>query len=83
MILIILSMLFSVPIFDTNTYINPPNSYTYGLYVIAAFDYNSDLFNKSMNEYVNEEKENVTPLIYATALNATWQDNMVDVSYKH
>lgn len=45
LIIVVLAMLFSVPIFDTTTFITPPTSYEYGLSMLAAYDIGSDNFN--------------------------------------
>jgi hypothetical protein len=55
MILIILAMLFSVPLFDVTSYINPPSSYEIGLNMLAAFPEGSPGFNLIMQSYVEEE----------------------------
>ncbi len=72
-------MLFSVPIFDTNTYISAPNSYEIGLYIISVYDAASVQFNVAFDSYVEQELQSTTPLIYLSALNATWQDEFTDV----
>lgn len=79
MIIIILAMLFSVPLFDVNSYINPPSSYEIGLDYIAAFPEGSTGFNIAMANYIEEELLSITPIIYVSALNVTWQDTSVDV----
>lgn len=45
MILIILAMLFSVPVFDPSTYISPPSSYDFGLNLLSNFDLGSISFD--------------------------------------
>ena len=50
MIIIILAMLFSVPLFDVNSYINPPSDYEFGLLVLEKFYYSNDSnHNNSFN----------------------------------
>ena len=36
-IILVLAMLFSVPLFSTNTYMEDPTSYDYGLSMLAAY----------------------------------------------
>jgi len=48
MILIILAMLFSVPLFDVTSYINPPTSYEIGLNFLAGFPEGSAGFDLVM-----------------------------------
>jgi hypothetical protein len=55
MILIILAMLFSVPLFDVTSYINPPSSYEIGLNMLAAFPEGSPEFDIVMQSYIGEE----------------------------
>lgn len=68
MIIIILAMLFSVPLFDVNSYINPPTNYGYGIQLIETF-FNSTnssaliSYNNTFWIYVNEEKLSTTPLV--------------------
>ena len=45
-------MLFSVPLFDTSTYITSANSYDLGLYIMAAFETGSEAFNNAFVSYV-------------------------------
>lgn len=74
-------MLFSVPVFDTSTYIEPPNSYEYGLRLMDVYDNYSAPFNRSFDDYVERERKSITPLIFASALNLTWSDVDTDVHF--
>jgi hypothetical protein len=79
LIIVVLAMLFSVPVFDTATFITPPTSYTFGLELMAAYQVGSDGFNMAFDYYVQEEVKTNTPLILVSALNYTW-DSFLDVS---
>jgi hypothetical protein len=45
MIIIILAMLFSGPLFDPTSYINPPTSYEFGLDLMSNFQEGSVAFD--------------------------------------
>jgi len=80
MIIIILAMLFSVPLFDDSTYITSPNSYEVGLHIISAFVIGTNPFETAFMSYIEQEVLSTTPLIYVNSLNVTWQSDIVDVS---
>ena len=68
MIIIILAMLFSVPLFDVSSYINPPNNYEYGLFVLESLynlteNHTRIAFNKTYWLYIKEESTSITPLV--------------------
>ena len=73
-------MLFSVPLFDTATYITSSNSYELGLYIMAAYETGSKPFNDAYISYIEQEIKSNTPLIYVNAMNATWFDESTDVN---
>mmetsp|Transcript_6510 Transcript_6510/g.5796 ORF Transcript_6510/g.5796 Transcript_6510/m.5796 type:complete len:367 (-) Transcript_6510:53-1153(-) len=76
MIIIILAMLFSVPLFDDSTYITSPNSYEVGLHIIAAFVVGTNPFETAFMSYIEQEVLSTTPLIYVNALNVTWHHSL-------
>jgi hypothetical protein len=55
MILIILAMLFSVPLFDPTTYINAPTSYEFGLDVLANLVVGTPSFDYAFQYYIQGE----------------------------
>ncbi len=79
MILIILAMLFSVPLFDVTSYINPPTSYQIGLAMLAAFPEGSPGFDIVMQSMIQEELQSITPVLSVAALNVSWQTAKVNV----
>jgi hypothetical protein len=51
-IILVLAMLFSVPLFSTSTYLDPFNSYTFGLQMLAQYDTGSEGFNEVFKYYI-------------------------------
>lgn len=64
-IMLVLAMMFSVPIFTVSTYIDDNDSYTFGLQIIQSFEYDTTGigFNNSLITYISEHKDIRTPLI--------------------
>lgn len=71
-------MLFSVPLFDPTTYINPPSSYEFGLDLLANLNPGTVSFNYAFKYYIEEELLSNTPIIYVTAGDIAWQDDNTD-----
>lgn len=78
LIIVVLAMLFSIPIFDTTTYIETPDCNIFGLNLIANFSNYSEGFNASFNSYIENMKTTNTPLILLSAWESSWQS--VDVN---
>lgn len=72
-------MLFSVSLFDINTYVIVPDSNTFGLNLIASYDPNSEGFIESFNTYIEAMAVSKTPILLVSALNNSWQS--IDVIY--
>ena len=53
-IILVLAMLFSVPLFSTTTYMEAPKSYEFGMKMIKAFDVNSTGFNTTFYSYIEK-----------------------------
>jgi hypothetical protein len=51
-ILVVLAMLFSVPLFTPTTYIEEPNSYDYGLSLIFLYGPETDIGQKIFNDTI-------------------------------
>lgn len=51
-ILLVLAMLFSVPLFSTSTYLDPFNSYTFGLRMLAQYQAGTEGFNEVFKYYI-------------------------------
>ena len=80
LIIVVLAMLFSVPLFDTDTYNETPDANAYGLELIASFEYNSLGFNQSFDYYVDESSKSSTPLVLLSAGNRTWESESTNAN---
>jgi hypothetical protein len=77
LIIVVLAMLFSVPLFDTGTYIEMPNANTFGLQMISSYPYNSYGFNTTFELFKNESISSSTPLVLISIYNTTWESSDV------
>lgn len=74
-IILVLAMMFSVPIFTITTYKDENNSFTFGLEMIREFYNESDTvslnpgWEATFNSYVTQHSELRTPLVHINCLN--------------
>ena len=80
LIIVVLAMLFSVPIFDPSTYVDSPSADEYGLYLLASYEYNSESFNRSWDWFILDGMGNPAPLVLLSAYNRTWESESVEAS---
>jgi len=71
-IILVLSMMFSIPFLSLNTYKSQNNSYTYGLDLINSFPPDSAGFNTTFDTYVSEHAEIVSPAVAVNAYDKEW-----------
>lgn len=71
-------MLFSVPLFATNTYIDEQESHTVGLQIIIRYPNNSEGFNITYDNFIEKEKELNLPLVYIDVFDRIYQDSETD-----
>ena len=70
-------MLFSVPLFSTNTYIEDLESPTLGLNMVAKYPTNSEGFNLTYASFIKYETELFSPLIFSTINNVNYSNPTV------
>jgi class 3 adenylate cyclase len=63
-ILLVLGMMFGLPLFVTHTYLDPNNSYQFGLEVLNSFVYDPQEFESAWDYYISKHDDLYTPLIY-------------------
>ena len=80
-IIIVLLVMLTVPIFSFDTYLSETTSYKIGLDLITLYDndYTGSSFKKVYDNYVNFHKDLRIPLIYAVARNYEYSN---DVNYE-
>ncbi|KRX08496.1 Adenylyl cyclase class-3/4/guanylyl cyclase [Pseudocohnilembus persalinus] len=61
---LVLSILFSVPIFSSSTWSEDTTSYNQGLYSIYVFKDDAQLFKSAMESYIDFHKDLRSPIIY-------------------
>lgn len=71
-IMLVLAMMFSVPLFTISTYKDENNSYNFGLELVKFFENNTEAFNSAFDIYVDEHKDLRTPLIEVSAIDLYW-----------
>lgn len=78
-VVLILSMILSVIVFDSGFYFNPENSMYFGMKIFNEFtNFNDGALNLTFNIYVNEHLNISTPIIYAEVNNLTYGRNDYD-----
>lgn len=72
-IILVLAMMFSVPIFTLNTYQDDNNSFTFGLELIREFTdkVNGAGWNATIDSYITQHEDLRTPLVYLACLNVS------------
>lgn len=63
-ITLVLSIMFSIPLFSADTYVETVTSYPLGLGNIAYWKNNVTLLEKAFDDYVSFHKELRSPVIY-------------------
>lgn len=76
-IILVLAMLFSVPLFSTSTYLDPYNSYVFGLKMLSYYNPGTEGFNEVLKYYVQTEASLSTPLISVLAMGVTWGSSVL------
>lgn len=72
-------MLFSVPLFATNTYMEDPTSYDYGLAWIETYrNATPEQFNTTMDIFIKRQRQLPNKLVYVQVANFSWYDPDVD-----
>jgi hypothetical protein len=74
-IVIVLAMMFSVPVFTISTYTDDNDSFSFGLSLIQSFENSSKGQMSNFNNYIKEHKDLRTPLIQVIAMNMTWNSS--------
>jgi len=77
-IILVLAMLLSVPIFTVSTYIPELNSFQFGLTLLSRYENNTAGFNFVFDKYVEEQRKIRTPIILLNAEGVIWQDDSVN-----
>ena len=63
-IILVLAMLFSVPLFSPTTYIDEQESHTLGMQLMLSYPKESSAFTVSYNSFIEEEVALNYPFIY-------------------
>ena len=75
-IILVLAMLFSVPIFSTSTYMQDPDTYDYSVAYVSSFNYTAtpEMFNITFNQFVKRQSTIGNKLVYANISGLIYQD---------
>jgi len=79
-IILVLSMMFSVPFLTLTTYKEENNSFVFGLELIDLYSVNTTGFTTMFNAYVEEHKGIRTPLVLLKAEGNDWQKDGFEVT---
>lgn len=79
-IILVLSMMFSVPFLTLTTYKEENNSFIFGLELIDLYAVNSTGFDTMFDAYVEEHKSIRTPLVLLKADGQDWQEEGFEVT---
>ncbi len=81
-IIIVLIVMLSVPLFSFNTYVTETKSFAMGLDFMATYDNNTGgiAFQQSYQSYLEYHRDLRTPLVYLSARNYTYDDPAVSDS---
>ncbi len=77
-IVLVLTMMFSVPIFMLTTYREENTSFEFGLKLMNQYNENSTTFETVYDDYIDQHKEIRTNLIYLVAFNSKWENEDVN-----
>ncbi len=75
-ILLVLAMLFSVPVFTVSTYVSDYNGYKVGLQLMSEYVPHSPGFNDAFESFIVEGAALDNPLILVSAANISWQTDI-------
>ena len=75
-IVIVLIMMFSIPILSLDTYRDTPNSFKYGLQLIARYDALGNTAGSTMafNSFIEEHEDTRNPVVSVNADGVEWDD---------
>lgn len=59
-----MSIMFSIPIFSSETWVDPTKSYDYGLWTIYKFKDNPTLMKEAFENYIDYHKDIRSPVIF-------------------
>jgi hypothetical protein len=62
---LVLAILFSVPLFSVDTYLESPKSHELGLLMTTLYPPGTKAFNLSFDAYIDLESQIKTPVFYA------------------
>jgi hypothetical protein len=82
-IVMVLIVMLSVPLFSFYTYANETKSFQYGLDIITNYHSSptGTAFQHSFNNYLNIHREIRTPIIYLQAMQLKFEDTSINLDY--
>lgn len=75
-IILVLVMLFSIPLFSTTTYFQEPDSFSFGLHLLTRFEANSVSFKEAFESFVQTHADQQSPLILVSAASVFWESGL-------
>ena len=78
-IILVLAMLISVPIFTDSTYQDENNSFQIGINMLQRYQAHTPQFDALFKSIVETEMQNPNPIIYISAQDYVWESYDVDV----
>lgn len=78
-IVLVLAMLLSVPIFSDTTYLADDSSFDMGMRILDSYAVGDESFNTCFQSFITQQSQIVTPLILVNAMNVSWEAPNIDV----
>ena len=78
-IIIIMTMIFTLPLLTTSSWLQEEEAFEFGLKLINKFDAGTDAFNAAFDNYVDNHVDFRNPLISLAAYDKKWFDEDADL----
>ena len=73
-ILLVLSILFSIPFFNYQNYIQEPTIFEFNIMLLSTLQTNSQAFNDTFTSFISTSRESKSPVIMLNADGVIWKD---------
>lgn len=75
-IILVLVMLFSIPLFSVSSYFAEPDSFTFGISLLSKYQKHSKEFTETFEAFVETQSIQIAPLILVNAAGTTWESGI-------
>lgn len=78
MILLVLTILFSIPFFNYQNYYKEPDNFQFNIQLLSNLQTNSLAFNQTYETFIKLSKDTHTPVIYILADGVSYHSGKID-----